>query len=204
MTVTVVSCVYGPTFARFLPRWSEHVALLSPKPDAVIVAADWPHDVPGARVIASECPWRHPQAWYLNQAIAAADTEWVWIVDVDDCARPDGLAGLDQVDADVWQTGYLRSDGETYVPGPEALAAAGNMLVAGSAIRTKAFWDVGGFPDVAFQDWALWRKLQAAGARFAFSGRVNFDYMRHSHTRGATELTADRRAEHVQEMQLVA
>lgn len=198
MSVTVVSCVYGSTFARFIPRWVEYVSKLNPKPDAIVVASDRPHKIPGAHVFVPPAAWNHPQAYYLNAAIAQADTEWVWILDIDDCAKPDALQGLERVDAGVWQMGYIRSDGEVYIPGPEALDAPGNMLVAGSAVRREH----ARFADVAYQDWHLWRRLQREGFEFAFSGRTHFHYMRHKYTRGETELGLDRRDELVEEMEL--
>lgn len=205
MSVTLVSCVYGGTFHRFAPRWLEYVRKLNPKPDEIIVAGDAfiPIPTPGVFTYV-DCDWKHPQAFYLNHAISKAKTDWVWILDIDDCAMPDALAGLDDVKADVWQMGYVRSDGEVYVPGETALVASGNALVAGSAIRTESFRRVGGFRDVAFQDWDLWSRLRENEASFAFSGRTHFHYMRHQYTRSATELTPDRREEYVAEMRHAA
>lgn len=203
MTVTVVSCVYGPAFAAFVPRWLEYVKRLDPGPDEIIVSSDVAFGLNSPQLV-SDCPWRNPQAYYLQRAIMRASSDWVWIVDIDDCAMVDGLAGLDEVDAEVWQLGFRRSDGETYIPQPispdEYLASPSNMLVGGSMVRTDAFRRVGGFPDVALQDWALWRLLMRDGATFAFSDRPHFDYMRHSCSRGETELGLERRPEHVAEM----
>lgn len=206
MTVTVVSCAYGPTYCRFLPRWAEAVAALDPKPDRVIVAADRTHThFPGINIaVLPTCPWTHPQAFYLNQAISLADTDWVWIVDIDDFPMRDGLAGLDEVAADVWQMGFLRSDGELYAPEPvssvDYLESDKNTLVGTSAFRLAAYQGAGGFRDVALQDWALWRAMFRAGASFEFSGRAHFHYMRHPSTRGETELGLDRRPAHLAEM----
>src|SRR5690349_6010029 len=79
MSVTVVSCVYGDHFRRFVPRWQAAVSALNPAPDSVIVGSDSESKITGAKVIASYCQWRHPQAWHLQQAIMAATTDWVWI-----------------------------------------------------------------------------------------------------------------------------
>jgi hypothetical protein len=191
VSVTVVSCVYG-SFDVFVPRWKQAIAMLDPAPDDVIVASD---------KINRSCPWKHPQAWHLNAAIFAAETDWVWIVDIDDCALPEALDGLDQVAGDVWQMGYIRSDGrEIHIPNESALTAEGNLLTAGSAVRVDAFHRAGGFPDVAFQDWALWRRLQAIGAKFEFSGRTHYRYMRHGATRTETELFPKLRQAHIDEM----
>lgn len=193
MTVSVITCAYG-LFDRFLPRWREAVRQLDPQPDAVIVVTD----------AGLPCPWKHPQAFYLNAAVALADTDWAVISDVDDHPKRDALDGLDAVDADVWQMGFDRSDGETYIPrvldNDAFLASDRNVYVGSSAIRIEAFNTAGGYPDVALQDWALWRRLAANGARFESSGRTHFHYMRHPNTRGTVELTASARAEHLAEM----
>jgi hypothetical protein len=156
----------------------------------------------GARSAAST--WRHPQAWFLQRAITEADTDWVWILDIDDTALPDALNGIDDVTADVWATGYIRSDGEVFIA-PQVTAAdilnsPKNLLAAGSCIRTEAFRACGGFLDVALQDWALWRALARNGATFESSGRANFRYNRHPYTRGEIELTVKNRPEHFLEM----
>lgn len=210
MSVTVITCVYGRSgFGRFITRWAEAVRALNPAPDQVIIAADEMYLVPflpDADVLKSRCRWRHPQAYYLHQAVALADTDWVWQVDIDDVAMPDALAGLDQVESDVWQMGFQRSDGELYVPpdlsNDEYLASETNPYVGASAFRVEAYRDVGGLRDVAYQDWCLWRSLAASGASFATSGRVHFRYVRHEHARGETELTIDTRERHLAEMYL--
>ncbi len=204
MSVTVVSCVYGRRFDEFIPEWLAAVQALDPQPDAVIVATDVaPRPIPGVTKVMGFGLWTHPQAFLLQQAIQHAETEWVWIVDIDDLALPDGLAGLDGVAADVWQVGYVR-DGKDYVPpalsGRTYLGEPGNPFTAGSMIRTKAFKAAGGFSDVAFQDWSLWRRLAKQGATFASSDRAHYVYRRHAATRSTLELTAARRGFHVEEM----
>lgn len=191
MSVTVVSCVYGD-HVRFVNDWATAVEALKPAPAAVVVKG------------ADPCLWRHPQAFYLQKAIEAADTDWVVIADIDDLLLPDALAGLDDVQADVWQLGFERSDGERYIPptltADQVLALDRNVLVGSSAIRTEAFHAVGGFPDIALQDWGLWRRLARAGMTFESSGRTHFRYMRHEDTRGMVELTTDARPAHLAEM----
>jgi hypothetical protein len=201
VSVTVVSCLFNPWrgYQRFLPGWASAIAALERSPDHIIIAGD---SEPATLRLA--CSWRYPQAYYLQRAIEVAATEWVWIVDIDDTALPHALNGIDDVDADVWTMGYVRSDGEVYtVPeltATEVYDSPRNVIPAGSAIRTEAFHESGGFLDIAFQDWALWRRLAEHGATFATTGRVDYRYNRHPATRGALELTADRRHEHLAEM----
>lgn len=203
--VTVVSCLYGNRgYDRFIHPWAEAIRGLDPAAIEAIVAADSPYYVPGALVIVSRCGWRYPQAYYLQQAITATRTEWVWIVDIDDLAIPDALEGIGDVTADVWATGYLRSDGELFTPpqltADEYLTLPGNPIAAGSMIRTEAFRACGGFPDVAFQDWALWQRLARRGASFKASTRAQYHYRRHEQTRTAVELRPELRAQHETEL----
>jgi hypothetical protein len=201
--VTLISCVYGKTHDQFIEDWTLGVEALDPFPENVVVACDRSRRVLCGRLFAS-CDWKHPQAFYLQQALELVETEWVWIHDIDDKARPDALEGIQFVDADVWQFGYERSDGEVYIPpqleASEVLFADSNPFVAGSCIRTAKLREVGGFPDVALQDWALWRRLALASATFQSSGRVHFDYRRHPHARGERELVLANRDNDVREM----
>ncbi len=204
LDVTVISCIYGDSHDRFLADWTGGIRRLSPEPAKVIVAADHPRKIRGANVFTASSPWAYPQAGHLNAALRRVQTEWVWIHDIDDYAFPDALLGLDHVEADVWQMGYERSDGEFYLPphmdAIEVAAATKNPFVAGSCVRTAALLGVGGFPDVALQDWALWRALARAGATFDSSDRTHFYYRRHDQARGERELTAEHRNTDLVEM----
>lgn len=206
LSVTVVTSMYGSLAHRFFEGWWKYVQRLDPAPDRVIVATDNGWSIDGAAdMVVTRCPWRHPQAWHQNQALRLVDTDWVWLVDIDDHAKPDALAGLDDVRADVWLMGFERSDdGFTYIPpkltNDEYLAGDGNPYPAGSAIRTEAVCALGGFLDVAFQDWSLWRRLAAAGYEFEVSGRIHYTYQRHPYTRSELELTPDTRERNVAEM----
>ena len=210
-SVTVISCLYGRTHDRFLWEWLSAVRQLDPAPAEVIIATDrYRHITDGALEVfrRHNDGTRYPQAFYLNKALEQVETEWVWIHDIDDLAFPDALEGLDDVDADVFQMGYLRSDGLVYLPpelaAAEVLASPRNPFVAGSCVRTEALRAVGGFPDIAFQDWGLWLQLARAGATFAASDRPRFHYRRHGSTRGACELTLAERAAHTAEMESLA
>lgn len=201
---TIISCVYGDSHDRFVADWADGIGRLSPAPADVIVSTDRPRDIPGALVRPVWCSWAYPQAFHLHHALEYVETTWVWIHDIDDVAFPDALEGLENVTADVWQLGYVRSDGEEYLPprltASELLEPGHNPFVAGSCVRTSKLREVGGFRDVALQDWALWRALARAGATFESSSRPHFHYRRHEATRGATELTAADRAGHIAEM----
>ncbi len=203
--VTVISCIYGDSHDRFLADWEGGIRRLNPTPTRVLVTTDHARKIRTAnRVVQVSRPGKHKQAIHLQAALERVLTEWVWIHDIDDYAFPDALEGLAHVDADVWQMGYERSDGEFYIPPTmtcdEVVKSVANPFVAGSCVRTDALLDVGGFPDVALQDWALWRALGRNGATFESSGRTHFYYRRHDNTRGARELTAEHRGVDLDEM----
>lgn len=208
VTVTVVSCLYGNRgYQRFALAWRHSIRQLEREPDQVIVGGDWHSRIPPSvtSVVNAVCPWRYPQAFHLQNAVMAAETDWVWILDFDDIALADALNGIDDVDADVWMMGYQRSGGEVYVPSAseaELELPRRCLIPAGSAIRTEAFHRAGGFQDLAFQDWALWRALARTGASFESSGRVHYRYNRHPATRTAVELTPEKRAEFYTEMKI--
>jgi hypothetical protein len=208
VNVTVISCLYGKTHDRFLPEWVDAVTKLDPAPQEVILSTESARFVPEVNAIQHRMNggWRYPQAFHLTKALGYVTTDWVWIHDIDDLAFDDALEGLDEVEADVFQMGYLRSDGEVYVPparlfADAILASSGNTMVAGSCVRTSKIRAVGGFPDCALQDWALWLKLAAAGATFESSKRPRFYYRRHPSARGERELTLAYRERDMAEME---
>lgn len=205
MSVTVVACIYGTGYDRFVDEWAAAIAALAPAPADVLVLSDRPRDIPGARVeVVTGCGWQYPQAFYQHRAFRLVETPWAWIVDIDNLALPDGLAGIESVESDVWLMGYRIPGQPAYVPPSlsvdEYLGEMKNPYPAGSAIRTDAYRRVGGFADVAHEDWALWRRLACAGCTFEVSGRAHYLYRRHAGTRTVTELTPDKRADHDREM----
>lgn len=186
MTVTVLTCLFGDGRDGFLPGWLDATAAAGP--DATIVVTDRPRDSGVTEVITTPDPdWRWPISWHWNHGFAAAETDWVWLVGVDDRIRPDALRLLDGRDVDVLQVGYHR-DGIDHCPPPltpdAILAAPDNQLVACSPIRRAAWAAVGGFPDVAFEDWGMWRRLARAGRTFGYASEVAYDL--HWNANGAT------------------
>ncbi len=206
VNVTIISCLYGKTHSRFLPEWLAGIAAMDPQPAEVILSTDRCRFVPQVNSVCHRMngDWRYPQAFHLTKALGMVETDWVWIHDVDDIAFPNALESVDLTRAEVFQMGYERSDGEVYMPpaltAEEVIASPTNPLVAGSCVRTSALRSVGGFPDCALQDWALWLALAHAGARFVSSSWPRFHYRRHPQARGERELTMVERDLHMAEM----
>lgn len=190
MSVTVVTCIFGDRRDGFLPGWIE--ATQAAGPDEIIVATDgYRHAAAGVRqhVSTPAKDWRWPIPWYWNRAFDLANSEWVWLVGVDDRLLPDALRLVDGRDEDVVQVGYRRSsDGMEHKSAPlppgAILDAQENTLVACSPIRRAAWAAVGGFPDVAFDDWGMWRRLARAGRTFGYADAIAYEL--HWNATGAT------------------
>jgi hypothetical protein len=188
LDVTIVSSLYGTTHIRFLEDWVSAITHLDPAPRRVILATSYCPFIPPVHVYQyRNCPWTHPQAWYLNQALKWVDTDWVWFVDIDDLAFPDALEGIDVYAADVVQVGFRRSDGEVHLPKSDGPM---NQYVGASLVRMAALSRVGGFHDVADQDSDLWERLLEAGAQFRSADRPRFFYQRHPDARTEREQAA--------------
>lgn len=110
-------------------------------------------------------------AWARNTAAATADTEWLAFLDDDDELLPDHVAWLLQgaQSADVVYS-LPHPDGKTPPVGPynPVRLRAGNYIPVTALVRRSLFEQVGGFPDVYAEDWALWLALTDVGARFRF------------------------------------
>ena len=120
-------------------------------------------------------------AWARNTAATLAETEWLAFLDDDDELLPEHLSWLLQGsgDADVV---YSLPDpsGKTPPVGPydPQRLRAGNYIPVTALVRRTMFEEVGGFPDVYAEDWALWLALTDAGARFRFVPVATWVYHR--------------------------
>ncbi len=184
VSIAAVTAAYGD-FVRFVPAWEEAMYALGC--DEVLVLTDAAYD-PDTW---SHSAWKNPCAYYFQQIASEARSDWIWPLGVDDMPVSDALDGLGDVDADVWQMGYQQSsDGVVCIPpqrtAGEFLASRFNYFVGGSPYRREMFERCGGYPDIVFEDWGLWRRMARHGARFESSGRVNFHYIRHDKTRSHT------------------
>jgi len=184
MGVTLVSTCWG-SYADELPFWLAAVADLDPPADAVIVAGTIDPGPHATWVRWDEDP-THP-ADALNSAIAAAGTEWVCCVDVDDRPTRSLLAVDAGDDADVVAVGVRYADsGRVWIPGGvtagRVLESGENLVTAGSLFRRSMWERVGGYQasDGWVYDWGLWRRMAAADARFRCSGTVGYTHRPHA------------------------
>ncbi len=167
-------------YDKFRAQWEEGVGNLQRQPDEVVV-------------IEGNGRGRWPQAEMMNEAVRETSSEWVWPLGIDNFAFPWALNHLDGMDADVVQFGYLRSDGAPYLvpahPGSVYLKLSRNPFVSDSPFRRSAFDRAGGFPDIGFEDWGLWRRMIKTGARFTVSPFIHFLYRLHDESRSTLEYT---------------
>jgi hypothetical protein len=202
MTVSIVTVLFGDAYDRYLAPWID--ASLAAKPDDILVVTDMPrcHEHHYARDRVTEITtggatgWRFPISALLNRAFQWATTDWVWFVGIDDTIRPDALTVLNGNDhADTVQVGYARSDGYNHAPpawtNADILRHTNNSLVGCSPVKRDAWLRVGGYPDVAFEDWAMWRKMARAGCVFAYTNQIAVDYYWHPETNATMRHLSD-------------
>ena len=134
-----------------------------------------------------------------NTAMAAAETQWIAILDSDDVWTPDHLRTLwaraSEGDADLIHGGSVLFDSETggdlEIRAPDARAVADlpvslwdnrYLVQPSSVLLAKSLWEkVGGFHP-SFQhleDREMWMRCARAGARIAYTGRETCRYRKH-------------------------
>ena len=179
-TVGVFGFQFNGWYEEFIGEWFE--ACLLAQPDQIVLVSDRMRSVPAGVTLRVVDPptQKYPIPYYANCAVEACETDWCWNMDIDDLIRRDALWEIRVVDADVYVAGMFTSKGVEHIPKGldwwTVLSSPDNHVPAGSAFR-KWLWElVGGYPDIGFHDWGLWRLMAKQRATFAISGRVLYDY----------------------------
>jgi len=207
MSIAVVTTCYS--YFEFLPAWAASVAALDTQPDEVVVVTSSTADAAAAvaphldhvRLVWSEDPFSFG-GWF-NQAVAATSCEWVAWLGCDDTYRPHALDGIERDEADVVAFGMQYAAGQ-WRPNPSNAglrAVRSNEVPCGSPFRRR-LWEALPFqPQLApYEDWALWVGFAHLNARFATTGRIDFDYRAHADTENALEPYRSRIADWVQSL----
>lgn len=176
--------VFGIQFRGWYEDWIEgwFDACLSAGFDQVVLASDTMRSVPAGvqLVVCPPCDQKYPIPYFSNCAVEALGTDWCWNMDIDDLVFPSALREIRVVDADVYAAGLVTSTGVKALPGglnwEQVAGSRLNLVNAGSAFRKWLWAEVGGYPDIGFHDWGLWRLMGRAEARFASSGQPDYWY----------------------------
>jgi len=116
-----------------------------------------------------------------GDAIALLDDDDVWLPEhLDTVWSAMTKTGADVVYADCIEEG--RRDGYHIDVGPfdaGRLAVENFICVPATLVRTASLRAVGGFPDSALEDWALWKRMHASGMAFEFVPRKTVRYRFH-------------------------
>lgn len=139
-------------------------------------------------------------AYARNYMVKRADTEWIAFLDDDDYLLSHHISTLvraqEETDADViWP--WFRVEGGTD-PFPQNFGRQWDpedpfVFPITTLVRRSAFMDVGGFDDwseavadpndpqrwVSGEDWRLWNRLSAAGAKFHHVPEVTWVWRHH-------------------------
>jgi hypothetical protein len=171
MSVTVITASL-PTRSAMLAECVASIAAQYRPPVAHLVAVD--HARAGSSAM-------------RNLLLGAVKTEWVGILDDDDIALPHHLAALAEPDADVVYSLPKvegRSGWQPVGPFDPARLAIESYIPATSVIRTRFLDVIGGWRpssqvEHGWEDWDLYKRLHAAGARFAFVPEITWRYRFH-------------------------
>jgi hypothetical protein len=178
--VTIITAIYGDKYEQFIEGWSEAVSNLTVQPKRVICAGDRLRDINAEQIVSQPAvgwKWRSP--WYWNSAARNTDTEWIWVLDIDDRIKPNALENLMEQTCDIWLVGIDVNGTENYLPPRltnEQIASSEHCyFCCGSPIK-RSWWQKNPYKDLAFTDWAMWRTSAQMGARFEWANKVGYYY----------------------------
>jgi hypothetical protein len=178
--VTIITAVYGEGYEHFIDGWVEAIDNLEVKPKQVLVGTDKKRNIKFKQLVkdTKNVKWRSPFFW--NACAAEVETKWIWVCDIDDRLKPHALNNLAIQDCDIWQVGYqVQNSYETYVPpvmnNQQIFTEPYCFFCCASPIQ-KSWWEQCHYPEVAYADWAMWRKSARLGARFGFANEPLYDY----------------------------
>jgi hypothetical protein len=178
--VTIITAIYGDKYDQFIEGWSEAVSNLTVEPRRVICAGDRLRDINAEQIVSQPAvgwKWRSP--WYWNSAARNTDTEWIWVLDIDDRIKPNALENLMEQTCDIWLVGIDVNGTENYLPPRltnEQIASSEHCyFCCGSPIK-RSWWQKNPYKDLAFTDWAMWRPSAQMGARFEWANKVGYYY----------------------------
>ncbi len=209
--ITLWTTCFGDGYRSYVKGWFDAVLKMHPRPSHIVYVTDSPDGLiltpaqttelmfSGIRLLVKIVPepptTKYPIPYYNNIAVDACTTEWVWRCDIDDRMEPWGLRHywnlrscgfLDDMEIDVVFGGSRNAHGTQYIPqftDTSIIALAEfNPGIAGSGFRWRTWSKVGGYPDVAFDDWGLWRLMAKQGAKFYQPGFVTYFYDLHPET----------------------
>jgi hypothetical protein len=191
-TISVVSAIWGTGYHQFLPRWWQALAALDPAPDEIVLVCDSSdiatlvEPIPvqlgiDVRLVAFHLDsylkdHDHgpepllPSACYWNEAVRAANTDWITTCAIDDVVYPDAmvdvLAAAD-AGADLLADGvrYLGSGMEWHGYWDPTVIGHQLTLPGTAPFTSDLFNRVGGFREhIRWYDWSFFMDCAVAGA----------------------------------------
>ena len=178
--VTIITAIYGDKYDQYIEGWIQAIENLEQKPKQIVIGSDKQRNINAKQVIrnTNDVKWRSPYFW--NQCAAKAKTKWIWICDIDDRLKPEALNELEKQECDIWQVGYqVQGTNETYIPpqmSNEQIYTDPNCYFCCASPIKKSWWEQCNYPDVAFTDWAMWRKSARLGATFGYANKALYNY----------------------------
>jgi hypothetical protein len=148
--VTIITAIYGDKYDHFIDGWSEAISNLTIQPKRIICSTDRLRDINAEQIVSEPASgWKWKSPWYWNTAAETTDTEWIWVLDIDDRIKPDALENLMEQTCDIWLVGIDVNGTENYLPPRltnEQIATAQARLFGDIKVEKQQFEPLGGLP----------------------------------------------------------
>lgn len=201
-SIGIVAVAVG-RYSEYLPAWANAVAALQTPPTQITVVTDTSDTavadeaLPGIQWITPKGTWQHHPQVLVNEAIEETGTDWICKMDADDLIYPHSFDQLNGHPADVLCFG-IQAGARNLYPNPVTagliLATDHNLVFSGSPYR-RWVWQRSRYRDMIYEDWAFWIDAAKNKAKFAPSGRIDYEYGIHP---GQVSETADKEHWHLE------
>lgn len=179
--ITLYTVVWGDYWDKYGEDWTQNIETLDPQPDRVIIVSDRPIESKH-EVIVTELPDKARMSHFRNVAVNNTDTEWIVCLDLDDKAYPNFLANLNP-DVDVHAFSYHTTNGQgPHFPSEKiwdemfTLHFYTYTICGTSAIKTQVIKNLGGYPNIEFEDAAFWCLFKKKDLKIDFDHTIRFLY----------------------------
>jgi hypothetical protein len=181
MSITLYTTSWNGYWDKYGTAWTGYIKRLNPQPDRILVISDKPINSE-FEVIVTNKPEAAVPAHFRNIAVDAADTVFICASDVDDAPKEDLLSGLNY-DYDINAFSYVTDKGierHINIDGWNNLIDLDEyvffFLPGTSPIKVEAIRDVGGYPNIEYEDAGIWVKLRNSNKTIYYDNKIKFIY----------------------------
>jgi hypothetical protein len=190
MNLAVCVASWGTYWDRFGSEFVASMESSSPRPSEVVIVADQEVVIP--EWIKSFRPRSATPMWdWFNEAVAHSESEYVWLLGVDDLLTSHGLIGL-KLAGDAINVAGLEHD-RVWVGTPQEYSGIiyrhGNPMLGGIILKRDVYLRIP-WRRVIWSDWMQWIEINHAGLDVRFDRTPRMVHRRHpgAHSMKVSEL----------------